>query len=131
MYAQAEDSKLSDWKKSAIIHGILSLIIKYIIMKNVTQSFITKIMRAAVLPAFLILLFSCSQNQSSKVEMAQEGPVQFKVAAYNVRVGRNATIKEIGESLRQYNLDIICFSEAPDGDWTKEVAEVLGMFFTQ
>lgn len=66
----------------------------------------------------LLLLFSCGQSTS---------PTQLKVAAYNVRVSRNATTTEIGEALRPYNLDIACFSEAPGGNWTKEVAEVLGM----
>jgi maltose 6'-phosphate phosphatase len=75
----------------------------------------------------LLLLFSCGQSPTGKKEADRKHSTQLKVAAYNVRVGRNATTKEIGESLRQYNLDIVCFSEAPDGDWTKEVAEVLGM----
>jgi len=75
----------------------------------------------------LLLLFSCGQSPTGKKEADRKHSTQLKVAAYNVRVGRNATTKEIAESLRQYNLDIVCFSEAPDGDWTKEVAEVLGM----
>jgi maltose 6'-phosphate phosphatase len=51
----------------------------------------------------------------------------LKVAAYNVRVGRNATPEEIGHALEPYDLDIVCFSEAPAGDWTKRVGAVLGM----
>jgi len=75
----------------------------------------------------LLLLFSCGQSPSGKKETEHKGSTSLKVAAFNVRVGRNATAQEIGEALKPYNLDIACFSEAPGGDWTKEAAEVLGM----
>jgi len=53
--------------------------------------------------------------------------VQLKVAAYNVRVGRNASPEEIGRALKSYDPDIVCFSEAPAGDWTKRAGAVLGL----
>lgn len=49
------------------------------------------------------------------------------MAAYNVRVSRNASAEEIGEALRPYDLDIVCFSEAPGGNWTREAADIMGM----
>ena len=52
---------------------------------------------------------------------------QIKVAAYNVEVSRSATAEEIGETLKRHNFDIVVFSEAPGGDWTKRVGKVLGL----
>ena len=38
-----------------------------------------------------------------------------------------ATPEQLGEMFKPYNLDIIGFSEVPDGDWTARVGKVLGM----
>ncbi|MDR8391735.1 endonuclease/exonuclease/phosphatase family protein [Aliifodinibius sp. S!AR15-10] len=57
----------------------------------------------------------------------QEKEVHLRVAAYNVEVGSNATAQEIGEALLPYDLDIVCFSEAPGGGSTEDVAKVLGL----
>jgi endonuclease/exonuclease/phosphatase family metal-dependent hydrolase len=73
------------------------------------------------------LLISCGPSPSGKNADQHPGSNRLSVAAYNVRVGRNATAKEIGEALKPYDLDIVCFSEAPGGDWTSEAAEILGM----
>ncbi len=54
-------------------------------------------------------------------------PIEVKVAAYNVEVSRNATAREIGEKLKPYQFDMVCFSEAPGGDWTKEVGSIMGL----
>ena len=86
-------------------------------------------MRWPVFFITLTLLFSCGQNNSDKKENQQEDTIQFKVAAYNVRVGRNASPEEIGTALKPYDLDILCFSEAPAGDWTKRAGAVLGMAY--
>ena len=75
----------------------------------------------------IVLLFLYGQSASEISEKTQEAPIQFKVAAYNVRVGRNAAPEEIGATLKPYDLDVICFSEAPDGDWTKRAGAILGM----
>ena len=72
----------------------------------------------------ITLFFSCD-NKRTKAE--ENSPVQFSIAAYNVQVGRNASAREIGEALKPYELDIICFSEAPGGDWTKKAGAVLGL----
>jgi endonuclease/exonuclease/phosphatase family metal-dependent hydrolase len=56
--------------------------------------------------------------------------VTIRVASYNVEFGKNATPKEIGEMFKPYNLDIIGFNEAPDGNWTKSVGKVLGMKYS-
>jgi len=96
-------------------------------MKNLTKFSKTIFMKAVVFSISAILLFSCGQNQSGTREKAQEGSVQFKVAAYNVEVSKSATPEEIGEAFKSYDLDCITFSEAPTGDWTKRAGAVLGM----
>ena len=53
--------------------------------------------------------------------------IKVRVAAYNVEFGKNATPEEIGRMLKPYNLDLIGFNEAPDGDWITRVGKVLGM----
>ncbi len=66
-------------------------------------------------PFFLfgfLLLFSCNSNPSGK-NLKTESPVQIKVAAYNVEYGKNATAAEIGEALKPYQFDVVCFSETP------------------
>ena len=58
---------------------------------------------------------------------APDKPITIRVASYNVEFGRSATPEQIGEMFKPYNLDIIGFDEAPDGDWTARVGKVLGM----
>ena len=53
-----------------------------------------------------------------------------RVASYNVEFGKSATPEQIGEMFKPYNLDIIGFDEAPDGDWTARVGKVLGMKYS-
>jgi exonuclease III len=75
----------------------------------------------------MLHLVSCGLSPSGGKTDQQPGSTRLNVAAFNVRVSRNATAKEIGEALRPYDLDIVCFSEAPGGEWTREAAEILGM----
>ena len=96
-------------------------------MKNPIKFAGSTVMKTVVLFISVFLLLSCGQNQSEKKASAQEGPVQFKVAAYNVEVSKSATPEEIGEAFKPYDLDFITFSEAPAGDWTNRVGAVLGM----
>jgi len=77
----------------------------------------------------ILLMLSCNSKQSAKNEQQLESPIQLKVAAYNVEVSRNASAKEIGIALKSYDFDVVCFSEAPGGDWTKEVAGVMGLTY--
>ena len=74
-----------------------------------------------------LLILSFSSKQSAKNEQKQESLTQVKVAAYNVEVSRNASAEEIGNVLKSYDFDVVCFSEAPGGDWTKKVASVMGL----
>ena len=83
-------------------------------------------MRTAIILLCSILLFSCTNKPSKKVEQKEE-LTQLKVAAYNVEYSKNASATEIGEALKSYNFDVVCFSEAPGGKWTKEVGAVLGL----
>ena len=57
-------------------------------------------------------------------------PITVRVASYNVEYGKSATPEQIGEMFKPYKLDIIGFDEAPDGDWTARVGEVLGMQYS-
>ena len=58
---------------------------------------------------------------------AGSAAMTVRVAAYNVEFSKSATPEQIGEMFKPYELDIIGFNEAPDGDWTKRVGRVLGM----
>ena len=49
------------------------------------------------------------------------------MAAYNVEVSRSATAQEIGLMLKPYDLDVVSFSEAPEGNWTQEVDAAMGL----
>ncbi|WP_027077756.1 endonuclease/exonuclease/phosphatase family protein [Maribacter antarcticus] len=77
-----------------------------------------------VLTAFLT--FSCG-NKSSQKQNKKENAIQIKVAAYNVEFSKNASAIEIGKALKGYDFDVVCFSEAPGGGWTKEVGSVMGL----
>jgi len=83
--------------------------------------------KTCLLAAAILLLVSCSNKRGENQENAQERSVQIKVAAYNVEYSKNGTATEIGEALKPYQFDIVCFSEAPGGDWTKEVGSAMGM----
>ncbi|MGY8686500.1 MAG: Ca2+-dependent phosphoinositide-specific phospholipase C, partial [Verrucomicrobiales bacterium] len=50
-----------------------------------------------------------------------------RIAAYNVLFGNWATPEAVGTMFLPYDLDIIGFSEVPNGDWTARVGKVLGM----
>jgi len=78
----------------------------------------------------ILLLFACSNKPANKKENP-ENLTQIKIAAYNVEYSKNATATEIGETLKSYNFDVVCFSEAPGGNWTKAVGEAMGLnYFT-
>jgi len=59
------------------------------------------------------------------VSFAEEA--QLRVAAYNVEVSRSATAQEIGLMLKAYDLGVVSFSEAPEGNWTQEVDAAMGL----
>ncbi|MBT3201289.1 MAG: endonuclease/exonuclease/phosphatase family protein [Phycisphaerales bacterium] len=61
---------------------------------------------------------------------AADKSVAVRVASYNVEFSKSATPEQIGEMFKQYDLDIIGFDEAPDGDWTAGVGKVLGMKYS-
>ena len=84
-------------------------------------------MRFPVLLSIAALLCSCNRTAPAETEREARQSVGFKAAAYNVQVSRNGTAGEIGEALKAHDIDIVCFSEAPGGNWTREVADVLGL----
>ena len=53
--------------------------------------------------------------------------IELSVTAFNVEVSRNATAREIGTALAQFEPDVAGFSEAPAGEWTAEAAAPLEM----
>jgi exonuclease III len=85
------------------------------------------IMKLGVLLFVSVLLFSCRPSKSETTKKTHEALIQFRAAAYNVQVSRQATPEEIGEALKPYDLDFVCFSEAPGGAWTQRAGTVLGM----
>ena len=75
-----------------------------------------------------------ASNKRGKIELAryQLPPVQpvatrVRLAAYNVLFGIWGEPEAIGKMFETYHLDVIGFSEVPDGDWTKRVGDILGM----
>ena len=80
--------------------------------------------RFIVLVTFSVL--ACG-NMSSQEQVKHEDMTQIRVAAYNVEYSKNASAAEIGEALKSLNFDVVCFSEAPGGDWTKEVGSVMNL----
>ena len=83
-------------------------------------------MKTLLLIIVAFLAFSCGEK-SSREQVQEEHATQIKVAAYNVEFSKNASATEIGEALKSYDFDVICFSEAPGGDWTKEVGVVMNL----
>lgn len=82
-------------------------------------------MRTTIYSLVLLLFVSCGTK--SKKTVNKENATQIKIAAYNVEYSKNASASEIGEALKAFNFDVVCFSEAPGGDWTKEVGSVMGL----
>ena len=75
-------------------------------------------------------------NLSSKTSFEQgelknkvniEAKTGIRFATYNVLFGLWAKPQSIGEMFKEYDLDVICFNEVPNGDWTARVGQVLGM----
>jgi endonuclease/exonuclease/phosphatase family metal-dependent hydrolase len=74
------------------------------------------------------------KNRRGKVSLLSHEPTtnptlttKVRVAAYNVLFGIWAEPDSVGEMLKAYDLDLIGFSEVPDGNWTARVGQVLGM----
>ncbi|MFT5883502.1 MAG: maltose 6'-phosphate phosphatase [Crocinitomicaceae bacterium] len=72
------------------------------------------------LATYLIFGLLCSVEAGESV---------LRVAAYNVEFSKNATPQQMGEMLKSYDFDVVAFSEAPNGKWTKEVGEFCGMSY--
>ncbi len=83
-------------------------------------------MKIIILILGFFMFFSC-QNKPTGNKEKQEIVTKLKVAAYNVEYSKNATATEIGEALKSFDFDMVCFSEAPGGNWTKEVGSVMGL----
>ncbi len=76
----------------------------------------------------LCLVVTCvSLAKCCVADPGVDTPVTVRVASYNVVFGSMTTPEQLGGMFKPYNLDIIGFSEVPDGDWTARVGKVLGM----
>jgi hypothetical protein len=64
------------------------------------------------------------------MKVSVDSHIRVRVASYNVEFSRSATPEQIGEMFNPYNLDIIGFDEAPDGDWTARVGKTAGMEYS-
>ncbi|MCM4170879.1 endonuclease/exonuclease/phosphatase family protein [Arenibacter sp. TNZ] len=86
-----------------------------------------KIISGVCIPICLILLFSFNQNSFKEENSTKGSQIKLNVAAYNVEFSDKGTAEEIGELLKPFNFDVVCFSEAPGGNWTKKVGSVMGL----
>ncbi|MCM4153500.1 hypothetical protein DHD05_18050 [Arenibacter sp. N53] len=86
-----------------------------------------KIITIACISICVILVFSFSKDSYQKENSTMVNQIELKVAAYNVEFSDKGNAEEIGEALKPYNFDVVSFSEAPGGDWTKKVGAVLGL----
>ena len=77
----------------------------------------------------IVFLFWCVVGVNLACPVYDES-VTVRVASYNVEFSRSATPEQIGDMFKPYQLDIIGFNEAPDGDWTARVGKVLGMKYS-
>lgn len=84
-----------------------------------------KIIKVQAVLLLLTMLFSVGLN--SQKNKNREKPIKLKVAAYNVEFSDKGTAEEIGKALKPYDFDIVCFVEAPDGDWIKKVGKAMGL----
>ncbi len=67
------------------------------------------------------------EHASLKKKESNKTDTKIRFAAYNVLFGLWAKPESIGEMFNPYDLDVICFNEVPNGDWTARVGRVLGM----
>ncbi len=89
----------------------------------------------ARLDATTVIRGECFENsRRGKVELLRSSvpevePViaEVRLAAYNVLFGVWAEPEAVGEMFKPYHLDVIGFSEVPNGDWTARVGRVLEM----
>ena len=88
-----------------------------------TQKTNQKIALAIFFICSIAMTFSMSNTYGQK----KKKPITLKVAAYNVEYSKKGSAQEIGEMMKPYKFDVICFSEAPGGNWTKEVGKVMGL----
>ncbi|MDP6892350.1 MAG: endonuclease/exonuclease/phosphatase family protein [Verrucomicrobiota bacterium] len=78
----------------------------------------------------LIILPKTTPVQAVDAQPSSNEHVSIKFAAYNVLFGLWGEPESIGQKLKKHNLDIICFNEVPNGNWTKRVGDILEMDHT-
>lgn len=53
--------------------------------------------------------------------------VRLRMGEYNVLFGLWGTPEDIGRMFKPYNIDVLCFNEVPNDDWTERVGRVIGL----
>ncbi|MBC8768548.1 endonuclease/exonuclease/phosphatase family protein [Arenibacter sp. BSSL-BM3] len=86
-----------------------------------------KIISGLMIAICLVILFSFRHNANQEQHPSKNNQIQLNVAAYNVEFSDKGTAEEIGAFLKPYNFDVVCFSEAPGGDWTAKVGAIMGL----
>jgi len=85
------------------------------------------ILKSGSILLVIVFLSSCGKHKTSDKINPGSAPIEIKMAAYNVEFSKNASAAEIGNMLKSYDFDIVCFSEAPGGEWTKNVGLATGL----
>ena len=80
----------------------------------------------------LLLVFgvgdvSSNEHASKEQKRSLAADTKIRFAAYNVLFGLWTKPESVGKMFKQYDLDVICFNEVPQGDWTLRVGRELGM----
>lgn len=77
----------------------------------------------------IVAIISTLRSYGQK-EGIQDQKLRLKVAAYNVEFSDKGSAEQIASMMKPYDFDVVCFSEAPGGKWTQEVAAALGMKYS-
>lgn len=79
----------------------------------------------------LLLLFTACKEKTGKSDektvQIKSQKAEFRIGAYNVEFGNKGTAEQIGKMLRTFDLQVVCMSEVPGGNWAKEVGKEMGM----
>jgi exonuclease III len=99
----------------------------YILFKNTKYKFHIMTKQKIILAIFLTCSLAVTFSMHKTYGQKKKNSIELKVAAYNVEFSDKGSAQEIGEMLKPYNFDVVCFSEAPGGSWTEGVGKVMGL----
>jgi len=73
-----------------------------------------------------VMIQGCAGKEALSEEKGKS-TVKLRFISWNVEYGFRASAEEIGEFLKQWEPDVVCFNEVPGGDWTARAGKILGM----